>query len=135
MTRVFEALERARSMAWQPDLRVDAGTPSPLRCPGCRAPYVGSVPGPWKARFLKVFRIQPHKCGLCGHRFGSENAFVDPSLADRGREQLFSVFLPPVDERTFDDLIVEIARDEEQLSEEQRRRKQRPRPAAEHLTK
>jgi hypothetical protein len=141
MTRLNEPPERARTMARQDtDLRPDGGPAADapaskrqstitdtrtaiaqpraprraaaLRCPDCEKVQDGPLRGPWMKRFFGLMGIPPYRCRVCRRRFsGFEGETYEPAMnqLDGG---VFSTFLRPADNRSFDDVIREMARDE-----------------------
>lgn len=86
-------------------------TTAPIRCPGCeRVQGVRSQgPGFWGRRILPLFRIGRYRCDACGHRFYRFNVDTADPVTDQNGVGVFSTFLPPADNRDFNELIRDIA--------------------------
>jgi hypothetical protein len=69
--------------------------------------YEGPLRSAWITKFLGLMRILPYRCNYCRRRF---------KLADAHHEEreTVSIFLHPEDDRSFHDLIRDLARDERQ---------------------
>ena len=147
MTRLHQALEKAGQLernraTLRPDVRraEEPAVPSPqpplrdttsgiaeplplrpstavgLRCPKCDHEQQHPRPGPWMNRVFALMRIPLYRCGFCRHRFsgfGSDAAPVLNQLEGRA----FSTVLKPADNRSFEDIIRDMARDEQAQTE------------------
>ena len=78
-----------------------------MRCPECGSVYEGTLRGAWATKVLGLMRILPYRCNYCRRRFELADAYP------KERETV-SIFLQPEDDRSFHDLIRELARDERQ---------------------
>ena len=143
MSRVHQALERAREIerrnqnigpAPRPAERQSAsmrhrtvtdattavaeplsvGWAKPIRCPNCGMVQEGSVPGPWMRRFFGLMRIPPYRCRSCRRRFSEFDDGRTGELLMNHLEAWASTFLRPADNRSFDDVIRDIAREEQE---------------------
>jgi hypothetical protein len=146
MTRLYQAFERAREMARQdPVLGPDGGpaedppasirqstvtdtktaiaepwvlrTTTAIRCPECEKVQEGPLRGPWMRRFFGLMRIPPYRCRFCRRRFSGFDGETDEPVMNQLEGGVFSTFLRPADNRSFDDVIRDIARDEQEQCE------------------
>jgi hypothetical protein len=86
---------------------LDAGLRRPITCPGCGKEQERPDIGPWKKRFLRLMRVRLYRCASCGQRF-------DESARPTSWQ---TAFLSPTDDRRFEDLVRDIARDEREQGE------------------
>src|SRR5688572_9014328 len=142
MSRLYEALERARELGQRdptvapeggrsealsppaihqtvvPDRapRVEPPTPShtttAIRCPACDKVQDGVLRAPWKNRVYGMLGIPLYRCRSCRRRFSEAIRQTDEPVTNHLEGRVFSSFLRPADNRTFDDVIRDMARDE-----------------------
>ena len=86
-----------------------AATSTSVRCPHCQTRLERRPRGLWTKRFLGLLGIAAYRCRSCGHRF---SAFESEAETNQRLGAVFSTFLRPKDNRTFNDLIRDIARAE-----------------------
>jgi hypothetical protein len=135
MTRLHQALERARLLEaesaprpFREHLASSETTPTiassseishvnagDLVCTSCGTPHTGFRGLRW---LIALIRIPLFRCGFCRRR-SSRLGAAHPQTQGWG-----AAFLPPTDQRTFQDVIREMARDEQQEA------RQRARPDA-----
>ena len=95
----------------KPAESVPLGSTTSTTCPSCRAVQEGPWRALWIRRLLGRLGIATYRCTLCRRRFSAFNE------TDNARvEAVFSTFLRPNDDRSFHDLIRDIALDEQALS-------------------
>lgn len=97
--------------------------PKPTQCPSCRR--ADTLPkshqrGFWEKRILGLLGLRPYQCTSCGTRFHSLNFALGDGLQarttrEKAAQDLFSVFLPPQDDRDFQGLIQEIREAEKEM--------------------
>jgi hypothetical protein len=80
-----------------------------LRCPKCGSVYEGSLQGSLRTWFLRLMRMSPYRCKYCRGRFELSHAYQE-------ERETVSIFLSPDDDRSFHDVIRDLARDERQES-------------------
>lgn len=143
MTRVHQALERARAMDRQKEDVGPVGRPAedrpalirhstvtdtrtaiteplalgriaPTRCPGCGKRREGPLRGPWLGRLLGLMGIPLYRCRFCHHRFSGVEGHPEMNQLEGSS---FSAFLRPADNRLFDEVIRDLARDEQEQGE------------------
>jgi hypothetical protein len=88
---------------------LDVGGRKPMTCPGCGKEQERPRINHWWMRLLRLMRIRPYRCRACGHRFEESAQLTLWS----------SAFLRPADDRRFEDLVRDIARDEREQAQPQ----------------
>jgi transposase-like protein len=91
-----------------------------IKCPNCGMVQEPSVRGPWMRRFFGLMRIPPHRCRSCRRRFSGFDGRTGELLMNH-LEGWTSTFLRPADNRSFDEVIRDIARDEQERAEHDER--------------
>jgi len=102
-----------RPMVTEPATAVSESVPlahgamAPLSCPDCRSPHPGSPR--WMRRLFGLLGLAPYRCRFCGRRFSE----LEASPPNPTEETVFSTFLSPEDGRSFQDLIRDMALEEQ----------------------
>jgi hypothetical protein len=104
MTRLHQALELAEKLDRQDQALVPRSSP---RCPKCGREHEGSLRGPWLTRFFRLIRTAPYRCEFCRERFSAREEAPTGHIGWG-----VSPFLRPADNRTFEDVLRDLARDE-----------------------
>jgi hypothetical protein len=79
---------------------------SAITCPGCGSLYEGPQRGSRMRWFLALVAIPPYRCGFCRRRFRPSETQQEDD------KETLSIFLRPEDDRSFQDFIRDLARDE-----------------------
>ena len=99
--------------------RTSAARPRVATATGVACPRCGNVsPAPsqvrWTARMFGFLGVPASRCTSCGHRFSSAEHQRGPTTTTRSANAVFPAFLRPADARTFQDVVRDLARDEEE---------------------